>query len=173
MSRAFTKEDGWEDPVVAPRAPLPDGVPNYVTPRGLAALRAELADLEAARVAADAADDDEEARRRRRAVWTRRVGELETRIATAQVVDPREQPRDTVRFGARVTLRDTGTKRAGETSAIEIVGVDEADPEAGRIAFTAPLARAALGRRVGEAVTLTTGRGAESFAIVAIAYDAD
>ena len=60
MSRAFVKDESWEEPVVAPRAPLPDGVPNYVTPRGLQLLRDEQATLEAGRQAieADPALDD-------------------------------------------------------------------------------------------------------------------
>src|SRR6185436_4736581 len=50
VSKAFTKGDGAEEPpFVAPRAPLPAGAPNYVTPRGLALLRSELGSLEASR----------------------------------------------------------------------------------------------------------------------------
>ena len=49
MSKAFTKDEAWEEPIIPPRAPVPAGVPNYVTSRGLSRLRAELAALEADR----------------------------------------------------------------------------------------------------------------------------
>jgi transcription elongation factor GreB len=150
MSRAFTKEDSWEEPVVPPRASLPPGVPNYVTPRGLALLHEEATALEAQRARLEPEVEDEAERRKRRAVLTRRMSDLATRIAMAEVVEPGKQPRGRAHFGARVTLR-TG-KGAGETRTLQIVGVDEADPEAGRIAFLAPIARAILGHAVGETI---------------------
>jgi transcription elongation factor GreB len=148
MSRAFTKEDGWEEPVIAPRAELPPGVPNYVTPRGRALLAEEYAALEAERSRLDVDVPDEDARRARRTVLTRQLEALVARIASAEVVDPARQARDRARFGAHVTLRDA----TGETRTFQIVGVDESDPEAGRISFLAPLARAVLGTAVGDAI---------------------
>lgn len=169
MSRAFTKEDGWEEPVIAPRAPLPDGVPNYVTARGLALLQAELAALDAERLNIEAAEVGDDERRRRRAVNARRAGDLATRLGSAQVVTTPADAQDAVRFGARVVVRDA----AGEESRFEIVGVDEADPEEGRVAFTSPIARALLGGRAGQVVALRTGRGDEKLTIVSFAYDSD
>src|SRR5258706_2066747 len=148
MSRAFTKEEGGEEPFAPPRPSLPPGIPNYVTPRGLLLLRAEHATLEAARARLDAEVRDEDARRTRRTVLTRRLEELAARIASAEVVDPARQARDRARFGARVTLRDA----TGEPRTFQIVGVDEADPDAGRISFLAPLARAVLGTTAGDAI---------------------
>jgi transcription elongation factor GreB len=144
VSKAFTKEESAEPVVVRHRAPLPDGAPNYVTPRGLDILRAELA----------AADSG-----------ARRL-ELEQRLHSAVVVHP-PVDRDEVRFGARVTLRD----QDGVVRQVQIVGVDEADPSAGLVAFVAPLARALLGRRVGEAVTVRAPKGDGELAIVSIDYD--
>lgn len=164
MSRAFTKEDGWEEPVVAPRAPLPDGTPNYVTPRGLALLQAEMAALDAERAAIESAEVSDDERRRRRAVHAHRAGELAGRLAMAQLVEPPAGGHDAVRFGARVLVRDA----RGEESRYTIVGVDEADPEEGRVAFTSPIARALLGGRVGQVVALKTGRGEEKLTIVTI-----
>jgi len=94
----------------------------------------------------------------------RRSGE---RIASAQLVDPRRQSHDEVRFGATVTLRHED----GATARWTIVGVDEADPAHGRIAFLAPLARALTGLRVGDAGTLRTANGEASLEVVAIDYD--
>jgi len=164
MSRAFTKEDGWQEPVVPPRAALPPGTPNYVTPRGLALLREEHAALETARAQLDTAVPDEDARRARRTVLTRQLEELAGRIAGAEVVDPARQAHDRARFGARVTLRAA----AGEPRTFQVVGVDEADPDAGRISFLAPLARAVLGAAVGDVVEF---RG-ERWTVERVEYDA-
>ncbi|HZT63413.1 MAG TPA: GreA/GreB family elongation factor, partial [Burkholderiales bacterium] len=141
----FTKDDRADEPlVVRHRPPLPDGVPNYITPRGLEALRAELAAAESG---------------------PRRL-ELERRIATA-VLAPPPADRDEIRFGARVSLRD----RNGEIRRVRIVGVDEANPADGMVAFVAPLARALFGRRAGDQVTVQAPGGAEELAVLSIDYD--
>ena len=173
MSKAFTKDEAWEEPIIPPRAPLPAGVPNYVTPRGLRLLRAELAELEAARQRLDTDPSDEVERRRRRAILDRRRSDLAARIATAELVDPRRQPHDTVRFGATVTLRTLTGERAGQERRLEIVGVDEADAAHGRVAFVAPIARAILGREVGETASLHTTRGEELLQVMSIEYAAN
>ncbi|MGD9763618.1 MAG: GreA/GreB family elongation factor [Candidatus Binatia bacterium] len=78
------------------------------------------------------------------------MSELSARLATAELVDSSRQPRDTVRFGAPITLPSVGGPQAGSGRHIEIVGVDEADPARDRIAFTAPIAGAVLGWEVGD-----------------------
>jgi transcription elongation factor GreB len=165
VSKAFTKDDAADEPIVVPqRRPLPAGATNYVTPRGLASLRAELRALHDARAALVAAAEEPD-RARELAALASRVRELEERIASAVLVEPGEHPRDEVRFGARVTVRGEG----GDERQYEIVGVDEADAGAGRVAFVAPLARALLGKRVGDVVTLRTPRGEEELEVIAIA----
>ena len=89
------------------------------------------------------------------------------------VVDPHPQPHDQVRFGASVTLRAVGGERAGEERRLEIVGIDEADAAHGRMAFTAPIARAILGRQVGDTVTLDTPRGKDLLEVLSIDYPAE
>jgi transcription elongation factor GreB len=173
VSKAFTKDEAWEEPIIPPRAPLPAGVPNYVTPRGLRLLRAELAELEAERHRVDADRGDEVEYRRRLAILTGRTSGLTARLASAAPVDPRRQPRDEVRFGARVTLRTVSGERAGEERRLEIVGIDEADAAHGRVAFTAPIARAILGREVGETAALDTPRGRDLLQVVSIDYAAE
>lgn len=173
MSKAFTKDDAWEEPVIPPRAPLPAGVPNYVTPRGLALLRAELAELEAERQRVDADHSDEAERRRRLAIAAGRLSDLTARIASAEVVDSRRQLHDRIRFGASVTLRTVDGERQGEERRLQIVGVDEADAAHGRVAFTAPIARAILGCEVGDTALLDTPRGEESLKVVSIDYPAE
>jgi transcription elongation factor GreB len=153
VSKAFTKDDVPDAPPVARhRAPLPTGVANYVTPRGLEALRNERARLDGA-PATDA---------RARAAWR---AELEDRLATAVVTAP-PSDRSEIRFGARVRVR----KADGELRDLQIVGVDEAAPHDGRIAFVAPLARALLGRRVGDPVTVRAPSGQEELEIVSVDY---
>jgi transcription elongation factor GreB len=165
MSKAFTKDESEAvlTDVVTPRAPLPEGTPNYVTPRGLELLRDELARLEAERSALGAADD---AARRAAARLSLRIVELEARIASAVPVDPATHAQDCVRFGATVRVRaGDGTQRS-----FQIVGVDEADPQQGRIAFVAPLARALLGKPVGAEVTFRSPRGVEELEVTEILY---
>src|SRR5688572_8246304 len=153
MSKAFTKDDdaGEAPAFVSRRAPLPPGTPNYVTERGLALLRAELA-REQERWATRQQEGIEAERARAAALYAARVAELEARIASAELVDPRAQARDEVRFGASVTLRS----EAGAERSYRIVGVDEADAAQGAIAFVAPLARSLLGKRVGETCVVNT-----------------
>jgi len=165
MSKAFTKDDdGGEPLLVAPRrATLPVGVPNYVTVQGLEQLQAELA-VELAREAPVAGGESERARAR--ALRAARLADLQARIATAVVVRSDEQPRDEVRFGAEVTVKSS----AGALRRYRIVGVDEADASRAALAFTAPLARALLGKRVGEAALVTTPAGEDELEVVAIDY---
>lgn len=172
MSSAFLKNETADAPVVIPaRAPLPPGTTNYVTPRGLALLRDELTRLEAehSRVQTDTTEENE--RMRRLALLNGQLSNLNQRIASARVVDPQNQPHDEVRFGATVTLRTHSGKKPGEERRFIIVGVDEADANNGRIAFTAPIARTMQGKRVGETATLRTMKGEDMLEIIAIAYE--
>jgi transcription elongation factor GreB len=171
VSKAFTKDEAWEEPIIPSRAPVPAGVPNYVTPRGLRLLRAELAGLEAERHRLEADRSDEVEYRHRLAIVTGRTSDLAARIASAVLVDPKGQPRDQVRFGASVTLRTVSGERSGEERRLEIVGIDEADAAHGRVAFTAPIARAILGREVGETAALVTPRGRDLLEVVSIEYN--
>jgi len=144
VSKAFTKDDRPDEPlVVRHRATVPDGVANYVTPRWMRLLREQLA----------------------QATGPHRA-ELEQRIASA-VVAPAPADRGEVRFGARVTLQTED----GQERKIQIVGVDEADPAAGSIAFVAPLARALLGHRTGDTVTARSPGGTDELSVIAIDYD--
>ncbi|WP_412062553.1 GreA/GreB family elongation factor [Rubrivirga sp. IMCC45206] len=164
MSRAFVKEGAPEVPVVVPpRPPLPAGVPNYVTPAGLAALRAERAEVERQRAEIDAEDPDAG---RTRETLTGRLKLLVERIARSQVVDPAASDRDDVRFGATVTVREAD----GSERTVQIVGVDQAASGGDTVAFTSPFARALTGMRVGDTATLTTPSGDRELSVVAVRY---
>ena len=148
MSVAFRRESDDEHLEPKFELPIPPG-PNLVTPRGLAliaarieALEAELAALGEQPVGREAAKTQEgaaaEALRRDLRYWR-------TRHATAELAPPPAD--DEAGFGTAIAFRLGGTERR-----IEIVGHDEADPDSGRIAFTAPLARALAGAAAGESV---------------------
>jgi transcription elongation GreA/GreB family factor len=136
MSRAFVKED--DDAVEE----LPDRpvstAPNLVTASGLAAIEAELAALGEALAAAG--DDRAERARIGRDLryWT-------ARRSTAQLVPPPANC-ENVRFGCNVTIE----RDDGRTQTFRIVGEDEAAPEMGSISHVSPLARALLGKSVGD-----------------------
>ncbi|GAB3880439.1 GreA/GreB family elongation factor [Spirosoma agri] len=171
MSRAFLKNESADDPVVIPaRAPLPPGATNYVTPRGLALLRTELAGLEAERTHVQAESDEAE-RSRQLALINGRIANLNQRIGSAKVIDAHDQPHDEIRFGATVSLHSQTGRATIADKKLTIVGVDEADATHGRIAFTAPVARAMLGKRVGETVSFPAMQGVSIMEITEISYD--
>lgn len=161
MSRAFVKEDGPDN------EPLPDlpisPHPNYVTPRGLLALRERLAATQAelARLKARAERLD----RLPEKAAERDIRYLEARLASAIPVDTGAQPKDEVAFGARVTVADED----GVEAVYEIVGEDEADATLGRIAPQSPLARALMGARVGDTVEWRRPAGMVVLDVVALA----
>jgi transcription elongation factor GreB len=166
VSKAFSSEETPDEPLLVPRRPpLPEGSPNYVTQRGLDALHAELARLEGERPQVDAIAREED-RARALSSLQARLQELDERITSAELVDTSTHPANEIRFGAHVTVRGEDEQQR----AFEIVGVDEADVAHGRVAFAAPLARALLGKRVGDAVTLRTPRGEEELEILAVDY---
>lgn len=153
--------------MVPPRAPLPPGTPNYVTARGLALLRAELAELEGERARLDTLPADSNDRKRKLAFVNGRIAGVQERIASARVVDFADQPQDEIRFGATVTLRSKG----GAERKLQIVGVDESEPAQGRIPFTAPIVQQMSGKQVGETVAMPSTRGEEKWTVVSITYE--
>lgn len=151
----------------------------YITPEGAKKLRAELDELwtvERPRVTqqvADAAamgDRSENAEyiygKRRLREIDRRVRFLSKRLEEVRIVN--ETPTDPKRvfFGATVELEDED----GETRTYRIVGADESDLEGGKISIDSPVARALLGRREGDEVTVRVPRGDVAYTIVTVKY---
>jgi transcription elongation GreA/GreB family factor len=149
VSVAFTKEDSAETAAetMLPEKPIPAG-PNLVTATGLALLERQLAEAKAAYEAALAIEDINERRRHAANPW-RDLRYLTERLRTAQLVPP-PQTNDAVAFGSRVTIE----RDDGRTQTFTIVGEDEADPKAGTISFASPLARALMGKGVGDVAAL-------------------
>jgi transcription elongation factor GreB len=171
MSRGFVKEDDAQTPpIVPPRAALPAGTPNYVTPNGLLQLQAELAELEATRAQAAANRDNDTDRSHRLSLLNGRLALLTDRLATAKVIDPGTQPPGEVRFGATVTLRTVSGGKVGFERTLTLVGVDEAEVAAGKVGFVAPIARALVGAKLGQAVMLPLGPKPETLEITHISY---
>lgn len=167
MSRGFVREDDQEEaPFVPPRAPLPAGVVNHVTPRGLERLLAERSELEQER--AQDHGTDENARRRTLAVINGRLDLLNERIASARVVEPAAGPVQEVRFGTTVTFRFLSGPHQGQERTFTIVGVDEASVAEQRIAFVAPLARALIGKRVGDTTAFALGTATQQLEVLAL-----
>ncbi|HEY0525544.1 MAG TPA: transcription elongation factor GreA [Stellaceae bacterium] len=96
-----------------------------------------------------------------------RVMELEDKIARAEVIDVSKLNGSVVKFGATVTLADEETD---EEQTFQIVGEDEADVTSGRLSVTSPLARALIGKSVGESVEVSTPRGAKAYEVVTVAF---
>lgn len=107
------------------------------------------------------------AARERQSFIEGRVMELEDKIARAEVIDVASLNGDTVKFGATVTLVDEDTE--AET-AYQLVGEMEADVKEGRLSITAPLARALIGKEVGDSVEVMTPAGSKAYEILKVQY---
>ena len=167
MSRAFVKEDDQEEqPIIPQRAPLPKGVSNYVTPMGLDLLERERNDLENERSEISEIESEKE-RRVAKTVVNEKLKLVEARIASAQVLSFDDVPKDEVRFGATVKIQMPFKNMVQE---FQIVGVDEADAKAKKVAFTAPIATAITGKRVNEPAILRLGSKEQQVKILEIKY---
>lgn len=152
MSVAFTKEESAETAAetLLPDRPVPEG-PNLVTAAGLAGLERRLAEARAAYDAAMAIEDINEKRRQAAAPF-RDLRYFAERVRTAQVVPPPDT-NDVVAFGSRVTV----SRDDGRVHTYTIVGEDEADPKAGTLSFSSPLARALMGKGVDDTASVAGG----------------
>jgi transcription elongation factor GreB len=166
MNKAFTKEsdESFDDPIPEPKDLLPPGARNYVTPQGAELLRLELKNLveiERPRVAegesreAGPEGDASMTKRKRLQAIDRRIIFLRDRVASMEVVDPRKGSSDRVRFGVTVTVLDDDEKE----KTYKIVGVDEADPSAEKVSWLSPIAKALMGKQVGDVVSLILPKG--------------
>ena len=155
---------------------------RYITPQGLARIRAEYDELfgierpkivEVVSWAASLGDRSENAdylygKKRLREI-DRRLAHLAKIMKQAKVVDPsRQEARDQVRFGATVEVADEDDNRR----VLTIVGDDETDAAAGKIGWSAPLARALIGARVGDERIVRLPAGEKNYEVMAIDYPA-
>ena len=179
MSKAFTRESETEDDEVG-LPPLPAGGKNYITPKGYAALRAELFDLidnERPKVvdivhwAASNGDRSENGdyiygKKRLREI-DRRIRFLTKRLEIAEVTDPSVHlGKDQVFFGATVTY----VEEAGDERTVTILGIDEADSLKGEVTWISPIARALIKAREGDVVKLVTPVGVQEVEVLRVQY---
>jgi transcription elongation factor GreA len=154
-----------------------------MTPRGQQQLKEELKhlreverpknvlDIEEARAHGDLRENAEyHAAKERQSFIEGRSRTIESILAQADVIDPRKLSGTRVVFGATVKLTDTDT---AEDVTYSIVGDFEADIKVGRIAISAPLARALIGKEEGDTVTMKTGKGTREYQIAKVSFEFD
>ncbi|MBB3233513.1 transcription elongation factor GreA [Phyllobacterium endophyticum] len=96
-----------------------------------------------------------------------RVGELEDYTARAEIIDISKLSGDKIKFGATIQLIDEDTE---EEKVYQIVGDQEADPKAGRISISSPIARALIGKSEGETIEVNAPGGARSYEIIGFRF---
>lgn len=150
-----------------------------ITVEGFARMEEELKDLKknqrpkiseeiaAAREHGDLKENAEyHAAREKQGFIEARIAELEDRTARAEVIDISHLSADTVKFGAKVTLVDDDDKKV----TYQILSEYEADLEKGLISVASPIARAMIGKKVGDYVEVRTPRGEKGYEVVKISY---
>jgi transcription elongation factor GreA len=152
-----------------------------MTKRGAELLRSELQKLKTverpatsqaiaeARGHGDLSENAEyEAARERQGMIEARIRDIETKLANAQVIDPKLlHTEGRCVFGATVEVEDT----SGEKATWQIVGEDEADIKEGRISVSSPIARALIGKEAGESVDVQTPGGLKRYEIIDVRYE--
>ena len=96
-----------------------------------------------------------------------RVAELEDKLQRAEVIDVSKLTGKTIKFGATVTLVDEDTE---EEKAYQIVGESEADVKSGKVSITSPIARALIGKTVGDTVEVNAPGGGKSYEVLKVAF---
>jgi transcription elongation factor GreA len=111
---------------------------------------------------------DYDAAKERQGFIEGRIAEVESKLANAQVIDPKSLDADgLVVFGATVDLEDT---ESGDTVTYQIVGDDEADIKHGKISVSSPIARALIGKSEGDTADVQAPGGVRSYDVLAVRY---
>lgn len=168
MSKAFTREpdEAGADELPFVRPQLPPGSRNYITQDGADRLKQRLQELLEKKRAWTATSAEArptpEADRQRVESTIRKLQEILDSVVVANLPADRVK----VAFGATVMVRHEN----GEEESYQIVGIDEASPERGRISWISPLARALFSRRAGEKVLFRSPAGGEELTILTVRY---
>lgn len=153
--------------------------PVPMTPQGAQKLRDELARLKEERpkisreigIAREHGDLKENAEyhaaKDRQGMVEAHIKDIEDKLARAEIIDPSKLSGDRVRFGAHVTVTNLDTD---EETVYQIVGADEADINVGKISVSAPLARALIGKSIGDEVVVNLPAGKRRYEIAEIAF---
>jgi len=168
VSKAFTREsdESSAEEIPSSRPQLPPGARNYITRDGADRLKQRLNELlEKKRGSGSVTNDPGPvlgADRQRIESDIRKLQQILDSVVVAEIPADREK----VAFGATVAVRHGND----EEEAYHIVGVEEANPERGRISWISPLARALLSRRAGEKVLFRSPSGDEELMILSVSY---
>ncbi len=151
-----------------------------MTPSGHASMKAQLHKLknvdrpanskaiEIARGHGDLSENaDYSAAKEEQGLIEAKIRELEAKLAMAEVIDPTKLSGTRVKFGATVTIEDT---ESGESQRYTIVGEHEADIKKGRISIGAPVARALIGKEVGDTVTVNNPKGKREYEVTQVEW---
>lgn len=151
-----------------------------ITPQGYLQLEAELKNLKSvdrpaviaaiseARAHGDLSENAEySAAKEKQSFIEGRIAELEARMSRADVIDVKSLSNDTIKFGCTVKLADEDT---GDETSYQIVGEYEADIKQNQISITAPLARALIGKKLGDSVEVKTPKGSKSYEVLKIEH---
>lgn len=124
--------------------------------------------IEIARANGDLSENaDYSAAKERQSFIEGRIQEINAKIAMAQVIDTKAIKSEKIVFGAHIKLHDV---EKDEEVAYQIVGVDEADAKQGRIGITSPIARALIGKTVGDEVVVHAPKGKFNYEVIQISY---
>jgi transcription elongation factor GreA len=124
--------------------------------------------IEEARSNGDLSENaDYDAAKERQAFCEARIGDLQSKIANAEVIDTKSLKSDKIIFGAEVVLKDADTE---EQVKYQIVGEEEADIKGGRISVFSPLARAIIGKKVGDIVEFKSPKGEKEYEICSFSF---
>lgn len=149
------KEGDQEDvPLVTPRAFLPAGVENFVTPEGLQALKDEREAMIEERKKYEGVDNGDA--RVNNNYLTAKIKQIDERIHSARVTTFDASKRHEIAFGAVIEVENL---KNGAVAKYRIVGVDEASIAKGKISFLSPFSKALLNKKVGDIVSLQTPNG--------------
>lgn len=124
--------------------------------------------IEEARSHGDISENAEyDAAKERQGMIEGRIGEIQGKLAGAEVVDPKTIKSDRIVFGATVEIQDT---ESDEVVHYQIVGVDEADVKKGMISIISPLARAMIGKKTGDLVSVQSPKGDKEYEILSFKF---
>jgi len=151
-----------------------------ITPAGYVQLEAELKNLKSverpaviaaiseARAHGDLSENAEySAAKEKQSFIEGRIAECEARISRADVIEVKSLTNDTVKFGATVKLAD---ENSGDECTYQIVGEYEADIKRNQVSITSPIARALIGKKMGDSIEVKTPKGTKAYEILKIEH---
>ncbi len=124
--------------------------------------------IEEARAQGDISENAEyDAAKERQGMIEGRIAELQTKIATAEVINPSEVKSDRIVFGATVTLLDL---ESDDEVTYQIVGIDEADVKLGKVSIMSPIARALIGKKANDVVLVHSPKGEREYEVISFKF---